>query len=412
MSQVANRTSKQHFDIQLCLYAYALAIFGVVAVTSATYTGDSSAVVTTLFARVASSYYGRWQGIFLLISPLVIGAMMSVDYRILGKLSFIFFLGASGMLILVLFTNSINNVRGWFTIILDRTIQPSELAKIAVIIHLAGMLSKKENPITSFRDFFHMAVIIGIPVTLILAQGEMGSAVVFIVFFMAMILIAGVDVKIILGIMLAGIAVIIPAVLFMRAMGSYRFDRIIGFFDPSQVSSDITYQQDNSKISVGSGGVYGQGLFHEGSLSALNFVPEDHTDFIFSSIGESMGFVGCVGVIIMYTFLIGRMIVLAINTADSFGRLIIVGVASMMLYHIMQGIGMSIGVMPVMGIPLPFLSYGGSNLTANMAGIGLVLNVTMRKPQPRLEHLQDQSIKRKKMPRHAVGAQGNRRRHA
>lgn len=410
MSQVANRTSKQHFDIQLCLYAYALAIFGVIAVTSATYTGDSSTVVTTLFARVASSYYGRWQGIFLLISPFVIGAMMTVDYRILGKLSFIFFLGACGMLVLVLFTNSINNVRGWFTIILDRTIQPSELAKIAVIIHLAGMLSKKENPITSFRDFFHMAVIIGIPVVLILLQGEMGSAVVFVVFFLAMILIAGVDVKIILGIVLAGVAVVIPAVLFMRAMGSYRFDRIISFFDPSQVSSDVTYQADNSKIAVGSGGMYGQGLFHEGSLSALNFVPEDHTDFIFSAIGESMGFMGCAGLILLYTLLVGRMIILAMNTADPFGRLIIVGVASMMLYHIVQGIGMSIGAMPVMGIPLPFMSYGGSNLTANMAGIGLVLNVTMRKPQPRLESIQNQPYKRIKPPRHAAGT--DRQRHA
>lgn len=410
MSQVANRTSKQHFDVQLCLYAYALAIFGVVAVTAATYTGDGSAVVTTLFARIASSYYGQWQGIFLLISPLVIGAMMAVDYRILGKLSFVFFLGSCAMLVLVLFTNAISGVRGWFTFVLDRTIQPSELAKIAVIIHLAGMLSKKENPISSFRDFFHMAIIIGIPVTLILAQGEMGSAVVFIVFFMAMILIAGVDVKIILGILLAGIAVVIPAVLFMRAMGSYRFDRIIGFLDPSKVSSDITYQQDNSKIAVGSGGVYGQGLFQEGSLSALNFVPEDHTDFIFSAIGESMGFMGCAGLILLYTLLIGRMIVLAINTADPFGRLIIVGVASMMLYHVMQAVGMSIGVMPVMGIPLPFVSYGGSNLTANMAGIGLVLNVTMRKPQPRLENAPNQPLKRRKPPRHAAGME--RQRHA
>lgn len=410
MSQVANRTSKQHFDVQLCLYAYALAIFGVIAVTAATYTGDGSAVVTTLFARIASSYHGQWQGIFLLISPLVIGAMMAVDYRILGKLSFVFFLGSCAMLVLVLFTNAISGVRGWFTFVLDRTIQPSELAKIAVIIHLAGMLSKKENPISSFRDFFHMAIIIGIPVTLILAQGEMGSAVVFIVFFMAMILIAGVDVKIILGILLAGIAVVIPAVLFMRAMGSYRFDRIIGFLDPSQVSSDITYQQDNSKIAVGSGGVYGQGLFQEGSLSALNFVPEDHTDFIFSAIGESMGFMGCAGLILLYTLLIGRMIVLAINTADPFGRLIIVGVASMMLYHVMQAVGMSIGVMPVMGIPLPFVSYGGSNLTANMAGIGLVLNVTMRKPQPRLENAPNQPLKRRKPPRHAAGME--RQRHA
>ncbi|MDR1569393.1 MAG: FtsW/RodA/SpoVE family cell cycle protein [Oscillospiraceae bacterium] len=398
----ANRIAKPHFDIQLLLITYALAIFGLIAITAAAYSpSQDTSTVTTLFARITQSRSGQKQGIFLLVSPIIIAAMLSIDYRFLSNTLFanLLFFAACGLLLLVgLAGSSTNNVRGWLSLLWDYTIQPAELAKIAVIIRLAQMLSRKENPIASFWDFIRLGFFIALPILLILYQGEMGSAIVFIFFFMAMILIAGVDSRVIWGIVFGGIAALVPIVLAMRQSGGYRFDRILGFFYPELASSDVVYQQNNSKVAVGSGGLFGQGMFQEGSLSALNFVPEDHTDFIFSSIGETMGFVGCMALLLLYLFLVLRMVVLAVNTQDKFGQLIIVGVLSMMMYHIFQGVGMSIGVMPVMGIPLPFVSYGGSNLTINMAGIGLVLNVTLRKP-PLLTSLTAPVSQKPRVPR-------------
>jgi rod shape determining protein RodA len=383
--QTGSRLSKQHFDIPLLLLTYALAVFGVIAITAATYTpSQDTTVLTTLLARVTNSYYGRWQAIFLLISPIIIGGVLSIDYRFLGNRLFsnLLYLFACFLLGLVLYTEGINNVRGWFSLIWDRTVQPAELAKVAVIIRLAKIYSEKEKPLSSFRDFARVGITLALPLALIFIQGELGSAVVFVVFFMAMTLIAGVDAKTIVAIVLSGTAAVAGLILSMRSSGSYRFERLLSFFFPNDVDTDLTYQQTGSQIAVGSGGLRGQGLFQDGSLSALNFVPEDHTDFIFSSIGETMGFIGCALLLLLYFLLILRMIILAVHTSDKFGQLMIVGVLSMMVYHVFQGVGMAIGAMPVMGIPMPFVSYGGSNLTVNMAGIGLVLNITLRKPQP------------------------------
>lgn len=379
-----SRLAKPHFDILLILITYAITIFGLIAITAAAYSPSSSSAVTTLFARITQSRSGQKQGIFILISPIVIGAILSIDYRLFGNtlLANLVYFGSCALLLLVgLTANSINNVRGWLNFLWDYTIQPAEFAKIALILRLAYILSKKDNPIENASDFLRIAALLALPVALILFQGEMGSAVVVLFFFFVMIVMSGVDYKLILGVVLGALSALIPLVMVMRASGSYRFDRILGFIYPELAPADVTYQQNNSKISVGSGGMFGQGMFKDGSLSALNFVPEDHTDFIFASIGETMGFVGCVALLLLYFFLILRMIALAVNTQDKFGRLIIVGVMSMLAYHILQGIGMAIGIMPVMGIPLPFVSYGGSNLTINIAGIALVLNVTLRKPQ-------------------------------
>ena len=136
-----------------------------------------------------------------------------------------------------------------------------------------------------------------------------------------------------------------------------------------------SYQQTNSKIAIGSGGLTGRGTFVQGSFSQLDYVPEDWTDFIFATIGEAFGFIGAMSVILVYLFIILRMLYLAMFTHNRFGQQCIIGVMAMMLFHVLENVGMTTGLMPVTGIPLPFLSYGGSNLLTNMLGIGLVLNV-------------------------------------
>jgi rod shape determining protein RodA len=164
---------------------------------------------------------------------------------------------------------------------------------------------------------------------------------------------------------------------FMIATGStdYRLARIAGWLNPDLYSTSDAYQQTQSKMVIGSGSVSGIGMFVNGSMAQLNYVPADWTDFIFATIGEAWGFVGCAGVVVLYLLMILRMLWLARYTRDRFGMLIIIGVTGMFTFHIIENIGMTTGLLPITGIPLPFLSYGGSNFISNIAAIALVLNI-------------------------------------
>ena len=397
---VVNRRARQHFDFPLLLITYALAIFGVFAITVATYkyTGETLAV-DTLLARVTSSYYGKRQGLFLLVSPIAILGMMAIPYQFFQRFSGVLYLGSLGFLAMVLAMGATTSgVTGWFSLFSGYMLQPSEFAKLASILHMAKFFARKENPVENMRDFITMMVLMGAPLLLIFAQGELGTVMVFIAIYGAMMIMSGISLKLIGGMVLAGVTALVPVVIYWRATGSYRYDRLLGFFNPEMASSDSVYQATNSKTAIGNGGLRGVGLFQDGTYSALDYVPQDHTDFIFSSIGETMGFIGCSIVMILYLLMIFRLLTLALNTYDKFARLVIVGFMMMIFFHAFYNIGMTIGIMPVMGIPLPFLSYGGSNLIANMGGVGLVLNITLRKPQMRMSTI-DQAVMMGNLPR-------------
>ena len=397
---VVNRRARQHFDFPLLIITYALAIFGVFAITVATYkyTGETLAV-DTLLARITSSYYGKRQGLFLLVSPIAILGMMAIPYQFFQRFSGVLYLGSLGFLAMVLAMGATTSgVTGWFSLFSGYMLQPSEFAKLAAILHMAKFFARKENPVENMRDFITMMVLMGAPLLLIFAQGELGTVMVFIAIYGAMMIMSGISFKLIGGMVLAGVTALVPVVIYWRATGSYRYDRLLGFFNPEMASSDSVYQATNSKTAIGNGGLRGVGLFQDGTYSALDYVPQDHTDFIFSSIGETMGFIGCSIVMILYLLMIFRLLTLALNTYDKFARLVIVGFMMMVFFHAFYNIGMTIGIMPVMGIPLPFLSYGGSNLIANMGGVGLVLNITLRKPQMRMSTI-DQAVMMGNLPR-------------
>lgn len=397
---VVNRRARQHFDFPLLIITYALAIFGVFAITVATYkyTGETLAV-DTLLARITSSYYGKRQGLFLLVSPIAILGMMAIPYQFFQRFSGVLYLGSLGFLAMVLAMGATTSgVTGWFSLFSGYMLQPSEFAKLASILHMAKFFARKENPVENMRDFITMMVLMGAPLLLIFAQGELGTVMVFIAIYGAMMIMSGISLKLIGGMLLAGVTALVPVVIYWRATGSYRYDRLLGFFNPEMASSDSVYQATNSKTAIGNGGLRGVGLFQDGTYSALDYVPQDHTDFIFSSIGETMGFIGCSIVMILYLLMIFRLLTLALNTYDKFARLVIVGFMMMVFFHAFYNIGMTIGIMPVMGIPLPFLSYGGSNLIANMGGVGLVLNITLRKPQMRMSTI-DQAVMMGNLPR-------------
>ena len=374
---VERRAYRAHTDIILILLVAAMSLMGIVAVCVATYTPESSPDISFLNHVVESSYTMR-QCLFVLVAPLVVGFIMVLPYDLLLRRAELIYWAMVILLAVVTVFNRAQGVKAWLDIIWGYTIQPSEFAKLSMILILAKQLSRSARPMSTFRSFTRVMMTVLIPSVVILAEGETGSMLVIIAITAVMMYFSGVSLKTLA--VLASIAILGILSLYgiMVATGStdYRLARISGFLNPELYSSSDSYQMQQSQMAIGSGGLTGIGMFVDGSMSQLNYVPADWTDFIYATIGEAWGFAGCVTVLLMYALILLRMLYLAWYTRDKFGRLIICGVMGMLLFHVFENIAMTLGLMPITGIPLPFLSYGGSNMVTNMGGIGLVLNVT------------------------------------
>ena len=377
MTITENRHARAHVDGVLIFLVFTMSLFGIVAVCVATYSPQSSSDASFLNHVFESSYATR-QCLFLLVAPLVIGVIMAFPYDLLRRRAELFYWAAFFLLTVTTVFNRATGVKAWLDTLWGYTIQPSEFAKLSMILILAKNLAKQDQPMSTVKSFVHVFLLVMIPGAVILLQGETGSLLVIIFMFAVMMYFGNVSLKT-LGI-LAAVAIlgILALYGFMVATGSqdYRLARILGWLNPELYSSSDAYQQTMSKMTIGSGGLYGNGMFRNGAISQLNYVPADWTDFIYSTIGETWGFVGCVAVLVGYILILLRMLYLAWFTRDKFGRLVIIGVVGMLLFHVLENIAMTLGLMPITGIPLPFLSYGGSNMMTNMGGIGLVLNVT------------------------------------
>ncbi len=373
-----HRLAKPHFDWPLLIASYMLALYGVLAITIANF-DPTLGSDRSLQDLVMDANNGRLQLMFVVVSMVVVALMMTIKYDIIGRLWPVIYVVDVLLLGLVLTTAQINGVNAWFQF-LDRTFQPSELAKIALIITLSKALTRyPDKPIPNFRYFIYVCIHFGIPALLIAAQPDIGTLMVFCVIFVALLFASGFELRWMF--LLGGLAVaaVTPVIFYLASTNNFRWLRLVAFINPEADPTGSSYQIINSKITIGSGGLYGKGAWAEGTLTHLNYVPENHTDFIFSVVGETLGFVGALVLLALYAFVIYRMLLLSFHTNDKFGRLIIIGVMAMLLFHVFENIGMCIGVMPITGIPLPFISYGGTNLVVNMAGIGLVLNVTQYK---------------------------------
>ncbi len=372
-----NRHSRAHVDGILIMLVFGLSLFGIVAVCVATFSPGSD-VNASFLNHIFESSYATRQCLFLLVAPLVVGVIMAFPYDVLRQRAELFYWISFLLLTVTTVFNRAAGVKAWLDILWGYTIQPSEFAKLAMILILAKNLSRQDRPLSDMRSFIRIFLMVMIPGLVILLQGETGSLLVIIFLFAVMMYFANVSMKT-LGI-LAAIATlgILSIYGFMVATGStdYRLARIAGWLNPELYASDDAYQQTMSKMAIGSGGFSGNGMFVNGAISQLNYVPADWTDFIYATIGETWGFIGCVSVLLVYILILLRMLHLAWYTRDKFGRLIICGVMGMLLFHVLENIAMTLGLMPITGIPLPFLSYGGSNMMTNMGGVGLVLNVT------------------------------------
>lgn len=254
-------------------------------------------------------------------------------------------------------------------------IQPSEFAKLVVIIALAAFLAERKGILAS-SDLAKSLGLVCFPALLVFAQPDLGTALVIMTIWLGAILVSGVKPSHLLVIFLIGMLVVGFALKF-HVLKEYQVNRLLVFINPNLDTKGTGYNLLQSKIAIGSGGFFGKGLF-SGTQTNLSFIPSANTDFIFSVLGEKLGFFGAIILVFLYFMLLSRTIHIALTADNFFGSLLALSIAAMWLFQIFVNIGMTVGIMPITGIPLPFMSYGGSALLTNMVAAGILLNIYSR----------------------------------
>ncbi len=262
-------------------------------------------------------------------------------------------------------------------------VQPAELAKICFILTFSYHLQKVEEKINDFKVVLGLLVHVGILLLLIMMEPDLGSALVFMFMFACMVFVAKISYKYVLAVL--GLGVISLPLIYNFVLSDYQRQRINVFIDPMIDPLGDGYNVIQSKIAVGSGELWGRGYL-QGTQNQMGYLPTKSTDFIFSVLSEEFGFIGSIIVVCLLFAVIWRCFTAARKSDNAFGRYICTGVGAMLLFHVFENVGMCIGLMPVTGIPLPFISYGGTSLVTNMTAIGLVLSVTYHnKPRLRVD---------------------------
>ncbi len=312
------------------------------------------------------------QIIAYIIGACAIAVILHIDYgKLISKDRFLYI--ASIVTLLLVYVpglgTELNNSRAWIDLGVT-TLQPSEFVKILYILFMAKYLGDRRDDLTSFKGLMKSALI-SAPIILIVLKEDLGSALVFASIWLFMVFCAGISLKALFE-FLAIVAAMCPVAYIF--MADYQKERIGSFLHQSNLSLLGNYQVWQSKVAIGSGGLFGKGLFN-GTQKSLDFIPVQTSDFIFSVIGEELGFVGGVAVIAAFGFLIVRMVRIMQRSHDIYGSLIVSGVIGIMTFQTFENIAMTMGLMPVTGITLPFLSSGGSSIISNMCSAGLVLAV-------------------------------------
>ncbi|MDL2217088.1 rod shape-determining protein RodA [Christensenellaceae bacterium OttesenSCG-928-M15] len=368
--------------IILVLVLVTIGIITIANVKAEPFTGTES-TIEDIQAKLNLEYVQR-QIVNFLVGVAALLVLVAVDYHIFRH--FIKYIYVGNVLLLaflVLAGDSTRGIFGWITVG-SRMFQPSEVCKITLIVALsiyAADAVERDGKLKSLKDVLLMCAIFGVPFVLVLLQPDFGTAIVFAAIFACILFMSKISWKYILA-ALGAIAVMAP-VSYFYLLSDDQKARIDVFIDPSLDLLGTGMQVDQSKIAIGSGQMWGKGYFTEGTLAQLKYVPESHTDFIFSGIAEGLGFVGGTVVIALFFILMFRWLYIALRAKDHLGTCIAIGAMGMILAHVFENIGMTIGLMPVTGIPLPFVSYGGSNLLTNMMAVGLVLNIWLRRHQKR-----------------------------
>lgn len=355
----------KNIEWSILIIALILSIIGLVALFSATQETEHE------------DFYK--QCIWLVISLVIMIIVMLIDYELLVKVSPFLYGFFIILLVAVLFTSPINGATSWFDIGFF-SFQPGEFAKIFVILFLAYAIrkiqEKGKNNINRPTRLLLLLAIVGLPVLLIIKQPDYGTAAAFIVATVMMLIVSGIDKKYIIASII--LVIVSVPIIYNFILPEHAKTRIDIFLNPESDPRGAGYNIIQSKLAIGAGGLTGMGLF-KGNQTQLGFLYPKTTDFIFAVIGEEMGFVVSAAIIILYVFLIVKGFFIAKTAKDELGTLIASGITGVFLFHMVENIGMVMGLLPITGVPLPFISYGGSSLITNFISIAILLNISSKR---------------------------------
>jgi len=340
-------------------------------------------------------HYVKSQAIWIMIGIGVAAVFAVIDYEKWRTYRWwIYGLNITLLLAVFFLGDEVNGAIRWIQTPFGFNIQPSEFAKIFIILTLADFLADRQGKLNNYKDFIMPFLFVLLPMLLILKQPDLGTTLVFVAIFIGMMFVAGANPWKFGGLLLGG-TVIMGVALWLHfstnlpgwlhwaqalpiPMQEYQLKRLTIFMDPAADKSAAGYHVIQSIWAIGSGGLWGKG-YRMGTQGQLNFLPEHHTDFIFSVVGEEFGFIGTITLLFLFLIFLLRCLSIALKARDTYGILIATGVVSMFTFHILVNVGMTSGIMPVTGIPLPLISAGGSAMWSNMVAVGLMLSVNLRR---------------------------------
>lgn len=359
----------RHLDVVLVVAPMVIAGLGLLMIYSSTRPKLEQAGLDPL-------YFVKRQAVAIVIGVIAMAVMMAIDYRRLRELAV---LGYGGTIVLLVGVRAVGrNVRGAQARfdIGPFQLQPGEFAKLFVILVLATYCAVHRDDL-DVRRVAVALVIAGMPMALIILQPDLGTDLVLMAIVYTMLTVAGVRARHLAVLALLGLTAAVGAVN-LGVLKPYQVRRLTSFIKPSQDAERSGYNSDQSQTAIGNGGLTGRGLFN-GSQTNAGYVPEQHTDFIFTVVGEELGFVGGATLLALFALVVWRTWRAARLANDSFGSLCCIGVLAMLVFQVFENAGMTMGIMPITGIPLPWMSYGGSSVIVSFASMGLVANVHMRR---------------------------------
>ncbi|MFZ0768262.1 MAG: FtsW/RodA/SpoVE family cell cycle protein [Acidimicrobiales bacterium] len=365
--------SKDRLDYGLLVGLIALGVTGVVV-------NYSASRQQLLNAGENPHYYLERQGAFVLLGLIAMYIVSRIDYRrfeiaatplyvcTLLALAGVFFLG----------TKASTVAERWYSIGSSIQIQPSEFAVLFLILAIATFCARRSEGL-KMKDVFRLLLMAIVPLALIIKQPDLGTSVIIVLIVSAMMVIAGVPPRFMTLLAVVG-SIGLAAAVYLDLLAKYQIDRFTSFLNQNSTSpalARLVYEVANAKSAIGSGGIHGAGMFH-GLQTTLGYVPEQQTDFIFTAIGEQFGFIGSAIIICLLAFVAYRMFVVGRHAKDTMGQLLCVGIFIFFAFSTFENIGMTMGIMPVTGVPLPLLSYGGSAALVFLVAGGVVLSVSRR----------------------------------
>jgi rod shape determining protein RodA len=374
-THVAARRNVPPFDLILLIATMLVSVIGVVMVYTATR--------GSLLAQGEDpKTFLKKQGLFVVLGVITMVVVALIDYRRLESVATIlYWLIVVALLGVFVVGSSAQGAARWFSLG-PLQLQPSEFAVLALILAVASYCARRQEEGLAWRDVFRLLIMAGIPIILVLLQPDLGTAMIMVIVLLVMLAVAGLPIRILVMLLVATVLVALVAVE-GGLLHHYQIARLTTFLNPNSHSTNpyvqsAIYNTQQAKNAIGSGGLFGSGIGH-GVETNLGYVPEQQTDFIFTAVAEQLGFVGSVGVLALLGVIAWRVLHAAVVSRDIFGRLVCSGLFAFLAFSVFQNAGMTMGIMPITGIPLPFVSYGGTAELVFFSAVGLALSVGARR---------------------------------